>query len=195
MATPSSRPRAASAMLALVLLSGLLGCDEQQVAPLEVDVGVGEPVQFKPKAAFAEYVELPGLRNELRITLADYEASCEQFVPPPEGKVMVSVVVATPSSMALQPGSYTWAGPELRGTAAGVQAHPVAEPTVRIGSKGYLFGAGGGVQLQAVNLDEYGEVSGVMGFEAAAADGRGPSRVRGRFRAKICRSNRAPAPQ
>lgn len=177
-----------------VCAAACLGCDEQQVAPVEVDVGVGEAVQFKPTAAFAEYVELPGLRNELRVTLANYEASCAQFVPPPEGKVMITVVVTTPPGMALQPGSYTWPGPELRGMTAGAQSHPIAEPTVRIGGKGYLFGAGGGVQLQAVNLDEYGEVGGVLGFEAAAADGRGPSRVRGRFRAKICRSNRAPAP-
>ncbi len=182
----------AAALCAVVLC---VGCDEKQVSPVEVDVGAGEPIRFKPEAAFAEYVELPGLRNELRITLADYEASCEQFVPPPDGKPMITIVVATPPNMVLQPGSYTWAGSDLRGMSAGVQSHPVAEPTVRVGSKGYLFGAGGGVQLQAVNLDEYGEVSGVLGFEAPAADGHGPTRIRGRFRAKICRSNRAPAPQ
>ncbi|MEZ4234163.1 MAG: hypothetical protein R3B89_33625 [Polyangiaceae bacterium] len=184
-----------TALMLCAALTGVVGCEEKQVAPIEVDVGSGQPIQFKPKAAFAEYVELPGLRNELRITLADYEASCERFVPPPAGKALVTIVVVTPPDMTLQAGSYAWAGPELRGMAAGVQSHPVAEPTVRIGEKGYLFGAGGGVQLRALNLDEYGEVDGVLGFEAAAAEGRGPTRIRGSFRAKICRSNRAPAPQ
>jgi len=184
-------PRAA--LLLLGLLAALTaGCEEASAPPVELVVGVGEPVLFKPQVAFAEYVELPGLRNELRITLASYEASCERFIPPEAGQAVVTVVISTPPSLAIQPGSYTWAGPELRGLSGSVQEHPVAEPTARIGAKSYLFGPGGGVQLQVLNLDQYGEVSGILSFEGPAAAQHGATRIRGRFRAKICRSNRAP---
>jgi len=175
-----------------MLASLIASCDQASPPPIELVVGEGEPVLFKPTVAFAEYVELPGLRNELRITLASYEASCERFIPPGEGQAVVTVAISTPPSLAIQPGSFTWAGAELRGLSGSVQEHPVAEPTARIGSKSYLFGPGGGVQLQVLNLDQYGEVSGVMGFEGPAASDRGATRIRGKFRAKICRSSRAP---
>lgn len=177
----------------LVFLGGILSCNQQGASPIELGVGHGEPRQLVPVVAFAEYIELPGLRNELRLTLADYEASCERFVPPPEGKAVVNIVVATPPNQPIQPGNYTWAGAELRGNQAGLQQHPTAEPTARIGGQSFLFGPGGMVQLQTLRLDTYGEVVGVLGFEAAATESRGPTRIRGPFRAKICRSNRAPA--
>lgn len=187
------RSRSRATLTLLGLLVGLLtSCEKASVAPVELAVGVGEPMLFKPKVAFAEYVELPGLRNELRITLASYEASCERFVPPEADQAVVTVVISTPPSLAIQPGSYIWAGPELRGLSGSVQEYPVAEPTARIGSKSYLFGAGGGIQLQVLNLDQYGEVSGVIGFEGPAEATRGATRIRGRFHAKICRSSRAP---
>ncbi len=40
--------------------------------------GVGRRVELVPRAAFAEYVEIPELRRELRVTLASYELSCDR---------------------------------------------------------------------------------------------------------------------
>ncbi|MBX3181553.1 MAG: hypothetical protein KIT72_13220 [Polyangiaceae bacterium] len=182
--------------LQLLLAWGLVGCEASPRAPVQLALGAGEPLVLTPKVAFAEYIELPGLRHELRLTIADYEeASCEAFVPPREGQAMLSVVIATPPAAPIVPGTYAWAGAELRGSSASQQVHPVAEPLARVGEQSYLFEAGGGVQLQVVNLDAYGEVSGVLAFEAPAQAARGPTWIRGRFRAPICRSAPAPAPE
>ncbi len=180
-------------LLQLLLTLTLVGCEASPGAPVQLALGAGEPLVLTPKVAFAEYIELPGLRHELRITLADYDASCESFIAPQDGQAMLTVVIATPPATPIVPGTYTWAGGELRGSTAGAQLHPVAEPLVRVGAQSYLFQAGGGLQLQVVNLEPYGEVSGVLAFEAPAQASRGPTWIRGRFRAPICRSAPAPA--
>lgn len=190
-----ARLRAASRYLVGLFALCLISCQAERRAPVQIALGAGDPLTLTPKVAFAEYIELPNLRHELRITLADYELSCGEFVAPASGQTMLTVVVATPPATPIVPGTYAWAGAELRGSTANTQVHPVAEPSVRVGGGSYLFEAGGGVQLQVVSLDPYGEVSGVLAFEAPAQGERGPTWIRGRFRAPICRSAPAPVPE
>ena len=177
-------------MRRLAVLSTLLlgACRSEPAPPIEVAIGPGdaERERFSPRSAFAEYLELPGKKNELRITLASYEAGCDRFVAPEPGETLVTIVVVTPPGAEPRPGSHGWSGEP-----SGAIVAPYAAPTVRLGSKSRALPPGGSLELDRVELGLGGAVDGRAAFEFAGDAERPASVVRGAFRAKICRSNRA----
>jgi hypothetical protein len=162
---------------------------------VELRVGAAEEdvFRFRPVSAFAEYVELPGLGNELRVTLAGYHASCEEFVPPEAGQASVSVVVVTPPGDAPAATTYTWTGHSLHGGTPARPERAYAVPSARVGKASYVFSPGGSVQIDQLRLVPQGEVSGVMNFEFPGDANTAASSVKGAFRADICRFDRAPS--
>jgi hypothetical protein len=150
--------------------------------------GADDGLELSPRSAFAEYLELPGQRNELRITLASYEASCERFIPPGPGQASVTVVIVTPPEQAASPGVYGWNG-ETAGSARLERAF--AAPTVRVGAKSHVLAPGGAVELGRVELDLQGRVEGRLALEFSGDAERPATSVRGPFRARVCRSQRA----
>ena len=80
----------------LVILGALVGCEPSHTHDITIVDGANT-TRFTTKSAFAEYVELPGLRNELRITLASYPASCEHWEAPKDGETALSVTIVTPA--------------------------------------------------------------------------------------------------
>ncbi len=184
-----SRLRRAAARL-LVALPGLaLGCRTESAAPIQLVVGSDshERVTFTPVSAFAEYVQVPGSGNELHLTLAGYEASCERFVPPRAGQALVSVSVVTPRSAPLAPGVYGWDG---HGAHGGTQASPeraYAVPHARIGQKSFVFPPGGSLRLTEVVLERAGKLKGFLAFEFAGSAERQAASISGSFEATLCR--------
>lgn len=167
----------------------LLGCRAKAASPIELTVGKApsEHRNFSPKSASFEYVELPGERNELKITLASYAAPCDRFISPPPGQALVSVTVVTPPNVRPAPGTYVWAGHEAHGGSVTRPARPYALPTARIGHHGYLFPPGGSIRLTRVSLSAPGRVDGLLSFEFSG-DGQHPAMaIKGRFSAVICR--------
>jgi hypothetical protein len=149
-------------------------------------------VQFTPVAAMSEYVELPGLGNEFRITLAGYAASCDKFVPPGPGQASVSVVVVTPAGKAPTPGDYAWAGHDAHGGTSASPERAYALPSARIGRKSYVFPPGGLLSITSLRLLPQGEVEGQLAFEFPGAEGTPERSIKGSFRADICRYDEAP---
>lgn len=176
-----------------VCLAALLGgCTESDAPAVHLSVGppTNDRVTFRPTRAFAEYVELPQHRNELRITLASYEASCERFVPPEGDDVLVSVTVTTPAGKPPGPGTYAWAGLD----AVGSERRPrrgYARASARIGARTHHFEPGGSIRLSAVRLaPPEPKVAGLLAFEFAGDADHPASSARGRFEAVVCRATR-----
>jgi len=171
----------------LFLFGTALGCDREPRAEIRLEVGrdATERTSFAPVAAFAEYVELPGLRHELTITLASYRASCSEFVPPTTGQTLVTVVVTTPISEPPAAKRYHHGGPSEQARAL---------PTVRLGARGYELAPGGSVELSRVELSAQGLVEGQLAFEFPGDAERAAQRVSGRFSARICRFRQARIP-
>ena len=197
-ARTKKRVWASKATVLAALLSGAcaVGCRPEQPSAIQVRVGNGPKAQssFIPEAALAEYLELPGERNELRITLADYAASCDDYVRPGPGQTYVSVVVVEPAGRDVAAGTYAWSGREAHGGTASRPSRPFAMPKVLLASQSHLFPPGGAVRLSRVSLQHEGRVEGVLAFEFAGDRERDATSLRGNFRAKLCKLNRAAEP-
>jgi hypothetical protein len=147
----------------------------------------GDQHRFVAQTSFAEYVELPGLGAELRVTLASYRASCDEYVPPEEGEGMVTVVTRTPQGIALTPGVYPWAGHDAHGGVPPRPERPYAVPTVRVGRKSFLIQPGGALELTRVELSRDGRIAGLLKFESSGDESHEATSVRGRFDVSLCR--------
>ena len=175
-----------AAACGLVLASG---CSRK--APSQITVIDGDrTTRFPVKSAFAEYVELPAERNELRLTLADHPVSCERWTPPKEGEAAVTIVVVMPPDVRPSVSTYGWTGLPAPGEPLRAA---YALPKALIGSQSRLFEPGGSLRLSAVQLDVHGTVSGTLAFEFPGQGDRPATRVDGSFEAKMCRY--APATQ
>jgi hypothetical protein len=177
-----------------LLLCGLGACRNEVAPRIEIAVGpeVEDKVGFVPKSAFFEYLEVPGQRNELEITLASYQVSCESYVPPAEGQASVRVVVVTPAGTPPAPGSYAFTRVDETGSAAFKPDQTRAVPKTFIGKRSHLFQPGGVIRMTRVVLDREGLVEGILGFEFAGDAKHPATSIKGSFRAKMCRLNRAP---
>lgn len=179
-------PRSTRELIVFALL--LLGCRDQN-AGASVDLlipdGVGRRVEFVPKTAFAEYVELPELRRELRITLANYELSCDHYVPPGPKDVLFVLTLTSPPAEPFHAGTYLLEGADAPDAGAAVRAKGFA--VVRTGERGFDFPRGGSVELRSVDFAPAGLVSGVLGLEFPGDGTRPPAGAHGKFDAHLCR--------
>jgi hypothetical protein len=144
---------------------------------------------FVPITALAEYLELPESRNELRLTLANYELPCDRFVPAAGEQIHVSVVVVTPAGSRPAPGTYAWAGTQGQGDGANDPQPPFARPKALLGGRGHTFQPGGAVRLTKVALGRHAAVEGVLAFEFAGNAEHEATSLTGSFRARVCKSN------
>lgn len=135
------------------------------------------------RSAYAEYVELPPARTELRVTLADYAVSCERWIPPRDGGHAITVVIVTPPSEPPKVGSYAWTGVP----AEGAPGRAYALPKVLEGERSWLVQPGGAVRLTAVHLEPRGTIAGILGFEFPGDPDHPATRINGNFEAKMCR--------
>lgn len=169
-------------------------CREKSTPQIEIATGGAneQHITFAPKVAFAEYVELPTSGDELRVSLANYDLSCEGYSPVPDNGLLVTLTFLLPVGQRPIAGTYPWPGlPEevkLGGATFDLKT-PIVMPVVRIGKRSMAFLAGGNVDIQSVNLERQGEVTGVMRLEQSGAEGQPATRLFGSFSARVCRSS------
>jgi hypothetical protein len=178
----------AAAFAVLAALS-LCACRAKKATPIVVIAGPAaeDRVEFVPQAAFAEYFELEGLRNELRITLTSYPSSCDEFAAPKAGEVSVVISVVSPAGTALATGTYAWAGHDAHGGTAAKPERPFAAPTVRIGGRGLALPPGGALELKSFEKARDATIAGYLAFEFPGDAERAATSLSGNFAAKICR--------
>lgn len=144
------------------------------------------------RSAFAEYVELPGQESRLLITFANYALGCDEYRPPGDSEVLVTLLLRRPPPEALTPGEYPWRTP----VASGVAGPEVgATPFLRRGKTGRELGEGGLVTLRVFEAKPQGLVEGSFSFLEAESDGSRESQtgLRGEFRVRLCRAALDPA--
>jgi hypothetical protein len=162
------------------------GCDPARVHDVTIVDGATS-TRFTARSAFAEYVELPGARNELRVTLASYGVSCEHWAPPKEGEQALVFTIVTPAEQKPVPASYPWTGIPPRDQPVPHEGY--ALPKALLGPRSRLFEPGGAVRLSAVSLDLHASVIGSLALEYPGDGNRPATRIDGGFEAKICRSS------
>ncbi len=181
----SGRARAARKLSLLSLLA--VAC-RGEAASSNVDLllpdGVGRRVELVPKTAFAEYVELPELRRELRITLASYALSCDRYVAPGPNDVLFTVTLDAPAAEPFHAGTYPLEGADAPDAGATTRAKAFA--VARQGEHGFDFPNGGAVELHAIDLGPAGLVSGVLALEFPGDGTRPPAGAHGKFEAHLC---------
>lgn len=166
-----------------VVLLATVACERPPAHEITVVDGAST-TQFTVRSAFAEYVELPGEHNELRLTLASYAVSCERWLPPHGDDDALTVVIVTPSGVPPAVASYGWTGIPPREEPLHA---PYALPKAQFGSRSRLFEPGGEIHLTSVLLDPHGTVSGTLAFEFPGEGERPATRIDGGFQAKMCR--------
>lgn len=176
----------AALRVALCALPALLGaCEPARVHDVTIVDGA-TTTRLAAKSAFAEYVELPGVRNELRVTLANYPVSCEHWATPRSGETALIVTIVTPTEVRPTPTSYAWTGlPSREEPVHGAYSLPKA----LLGEHSRLFEPGGAVRLTSAALELHGSVTGSIAFEYPGDGTRPATRIDGGFEAKICRSS------
>jgi hypothetical protein len=180
------------ATLALAALVSCKGDRPKDVIELVVPDGSGRTVELAPRSAFAEYVEVPGSSNELRVTLSTHEVSCERYVAPGADDLVLVVTLKLPPTEKPRPGSFASTPPlaDDAGVPAVARAHAV--PVIRRGERGYALPPGGTLELTSVDLGRSGAVSGSLAFEFPGDGAHPASSAKGKFTARLCRSDEAP---
>lgn len=154
----------------------------------------GETSRFEIQTALAEYWELAGEADELRVTLASFPISCEKFTPPPEGQAIITVSVLVPEGKRLALGDYPWTGLESLGDTPRQPAVAYALPYVRVPGRGFALAPGGAVRVAEFEPRVHGRVAGLLSFQGVSDDAAAATRLSGRFEAKLCRYSPLPAP-
>jgi hypothetical protein len=169
-----------------LLLFACRGENAESGLDLLIPDGVGRRVALAPKTAFAEYVELPELRRELRLTFASYSLSCDHYVPPPgPDDVLFVLTLASPPAEPFHAGSYPLDSADLPDAGPTTRAKGFA--VVRQGGRGFDFPSGGAVELRSVEFTPGGLVSGVLALEFPGDGTRPPAGAHGKFEAHLCR--------
>ncbi len=177
--------------LALVVSVSCKSEKPKETIELVVPDGSGRTLELAPRSAFAEYVELPDSANELRVTLASHEVSCERYVAPGPDDTVVVVTLRLPSGQKPHPGSFASTPPLAEDAGASI-GRPFAVPVVRRGEKAYPLAPGGTLELTSVDLGNNGSVRGALAFEFPGDGTRPASSAKGKFSARLCRSDEAP---
>ncbi len=152
-----------------------------------------DTLRFSPEVTFAEYWEFPNQADELRITLASYEASCERYAPPPEGAAAITLSILAPVGQKIEAVEYPALDPEVRGEDPRKPEKAYVLPYARVQSHGLELPPGGSVRLTELDLSPHGSVSGLISLQGAADESATPMRVAGRFSARLCRYSPLPA--
>lgn len=179
-----------SSRLLLLGLALLLApaCRAERAADIHVSLapGEGDTFVFQPVAAWAELVDIAGLRRELRISLSSYPTACGALSLPKDDQVLVAVTVVVPGARALGRGSYPWPGEGSLERSAS----PLALPTVRRGDSSAVLPAGGELILRELDLEPRGRVEGLLAFESSGDGDHPATHLRGAFSARLCSADR-----
>jgi hypothetical protein len=180
--------------LILPLTLALVGCDK------EADLGAlsvllpergARPTDMTLRSAFAEHVELPELRRELRLTFATYELSCDEYREPSGSDLAVIVTLHAPPSAELKKGVVPAVAPEAPETTDGGTPAielPSVLGVVRREHQSFVLPSGGTIELSHVDVAPGGHVRGLLSLEFPGDAARPASAVRGRFNARMCRA-------
>jgi hypothetical protein len=181
-----------AAALSLALGGACRSERQRDVLELVLPDGSGRTLSLAPRSAFAEYVEVPDATNELRITLATHDVSCERYVEPGPDDTVLVVTLKMPPTEKPRAGSFASTPPLPGDAGTNAVSRAYAVPVIRRKERGYALPPGGSMELSFVDLGRTGAVAGAFAFEFPGDGTRPASSVKGKFSARLCRSEEAP---
>jgi len=182
-------------------LSTLLGCSSPEAPPITLQVGPDRILHFSPKSAYAQYFELPGEGDLLRIILASYPVPCKTYVPPGKGDVYVTVTLHSEPGKPLTGREFSWEGlpvayfSDLRPAPSPAEAPSPnwALPYVRLAQESRPLPPGGHVKLARFSREPFGVVEGEFKFSDAGDGEAATAALLGSFRVQLCHVELDPA--
>jgi hypothetical protein len=172
--------------LALLLVAGCRRDGAHQNLTIVVPEVGARPRELEIVSSFAEYVELPELRRELRLTFATYPLACDAYRPPPPDQLAVLVTVVAPPAEALAAGTIPFGTRDLGDGGVPVVSRRNLSALIRRSDRAFTLEPGGSLELSHVELVPGGRATGLLALEFPG-DARTPaSTVRGRFEAHVC---------
>jgi hypothetical protein len=174
--------------LAILLLVGCRrGPDHQTLTVVVPEVGA-RPRELEIVSSFAEYVELPDLRRELRLTFSTYALGCDGYRAPGPEQLAVFVTVVAPATEPLVAGTIPFGSPEVGDAGAPVVSKRNLSALIRTSDRAFTLEPGGSLELSQVEVAPGGRAAGLLALEFPG-DARTPaSTVRGRFDARVCQA-------
>ncbi len=158
----------------------------QSATDNEVTIQTGPDTfrRFSPVGAIAEYLEFPTEPDQLRISVANYPLSCDEYRRPQGDQVVVSFLLKAPTGQPLSQGSYFWKG--LPAKEAELK-EPLVLPYVRFSGGGRSLPPGGQFELISFTPEPFDQVvarSQLRGAEPGASYQIG---VTATISARLCR--------
>lgn len=172
--------------LALLLAAGCRRDPAHQSLTVVVPEAGARPRELEVVSSFAEYVELPELRRELRLTFASYPLACDAYRPPGPEELAVLVTVVAPPAEPLVAGTVPFGTPELGDAGVPVIARRNVSAMIRRSDRSFTLEPGGSLELSQVELTPGGRASGLLALEFPGDAKTPASTVRGRFDARVC---------
>lgn len=169
-----------------------LGCERgQDRGEVEFQID-GNLFRFTPRVAWAEYFELPGQPDQVKITLASYALKCGEFVNPAEGEMLVTFTLRAPAHESIQVEQYVWKG-LTQEEFQDVETREVI-PFIRLAQEGQTLLPGGSFQLEHLDKAPHGRLVGHFSFapEEGKTDGFHPTTLRGTVKAQVCHASQDP---
>jgi hypothetical protein len=172
-------------LVVLLLPACRRGPDHQGLTVVVPEVGA-RPREVEIVSSFAEYVELPELRRELRLTFATYALGCDGYRPPGPDQLAVLVTVVAPPAEPLTPGTIPFGIQDVGDAGVPLVARRNLSALIRRNDRAFTLEPGGSLELSEVELAPGGRAAGLLALEFPG-DARTPaSTVRGRFDARLC---------
>lgn len=180
------RVRVLSGLCLVLLLAGCRRDPAHQSLTVVVPELGARPRELELASSFAEYVELPELRRELRLTFATYPLACDAFRAPDPEELAVLVTVVAPPAEPFATGTIPFGTPETGDAGVPVIVRRNLSAIVRRSDRAFTLEPGGSLELSHVELVPGGRAIGLLALEFPG-DARTPaSTVRGRFDARVC---------
>ena len=181
----------------VLMLSQLLGCErDDPTRKLTLQVGPDQILGFVPKAGYAQYFEIPGRGDLLRIVLASYPITCHRFVPPRPGDVYLTVTVHAENGHPLVGEKIPWTKvpdhllPLEEGQPPPSDAEPPqavwALPMIRLAEDARPLPPGGHLSLSRLAREPYGVVEGEFHFNDASEGEAASAALLGPFHVQLC---------
>lgn len=158
----------------------LVSCRGAPSEEIELSLQPNHSIRFAPKAGFAEYFELPGVSDQLRITLSSYGADCRKYLPPPPHEVNITLTVESPVGRPLSAGEYAYSASEPLTDGARVL------PFVRLHDGADRLHTSGKLKLKKIEPGLHGLVQGELEFLTPTEGST--AALSGKFSVRICRS-------
>jgi hypothetical protein len=172
--------------LALLVLAGCRREPSHQSLTVVVPELGARPRELEIVSSFAEYVELPELRRELRLTFATYPLACDAYRAPAPEELAVLVTVVAPPAEPLAVGTVSFGTLDAADGGVPVVSRRNLSALIRRHDRAFTLEPGGSLELSHVELAPGGRASGLIALEFPGNARTPASTVRGRFDARLC---------